>query len=48
MDVANERYLKDSEPLLQQALDVLADVLINPVTENGAFMSDVVEREKEH
>ncbi|MFK3938756.1 EF-P 5-aminopentanol modification-associated protein YfmF [Alkalihalobacillus sp. NPDC078783] len=46
MDVANERYLKDSEPLLQQALDVLADVLINPVTQDAAFMSDVVEREK--
>ncbi|MDQ0206282.1 EF-P 5-aminopentanol modification-associated protein YfmF [Alkalicoccobacillus murimartini] len=46
MDVANERYLRDTDSLLQQALDVLSDVLLHPHTEAGAFVPEVVETEK--
>lgn len=46
LDIANERYLKDSTPLLQHAIQFLADVLLNPNVENNHFVKSIVESEK--
>lgn len=46
MEVANEKFLKDSEPLLKKALTLLADVLFNPKVTNGSFDEKIVEKEK--
>ena len=46
MDVANERYLRDTDSLLQQALEVLSDVILHPELKDEAFVSEVVETEK--
>jgi predicted Zn-dependent peptidase len=46
MDVANEVYLQDATPLLEKTIAMLADVLLHPAEENGAFISSIVESEK--
>lgn len=46
MEVANEKFLSDSTPLLKKAIDFLADILTNPNVTAGAFNSDTVEKEK--
>lgn len=46
IDVANETYLKDTTPILKDALLLLGDILLNPALENGAFLSNIVEQEK--
>jgi len=46
MEVANEKFLSDSTPLLEKALKLLADILLNPVIEGGAFQEDYVTQEK--
>ncbi|MBO9128888.1 pitrilysin family protein [Bacillus sp. 165] len=46
MDVANEIYLQDSSPLLEQTIATLADVLLHPVLEGEAFQAAIVESEK--
>ncbi|HWO96884.1 MAG TPA: pitrilysin family protein [Bacillus sp. (in: firmicutes)] len=46
IDVANEAYLKDTTPILKDALVLLGDILLNPALENGAFLSNIVEQEK--
>ncbi|MCG3056792.1 hypothetical protein KZ287_32005, partial [Escherichia coli] len=45
-DIANEKYLKDSTPLLQKALTLLGEILLKPATEEGAFLNDAMEKEK--
>ncbi|SEB02271.1 Predicted Zn-dependent peptidase [Thalassobacillus cyri] len=47
MEVANEAYLNDQTPLLEEALHLLHDVLFNPKTENGAFDEKIFNREKQ-
>lgn len=46
IEVANESFLKDSTPLLQNAIQLLRDILLVPNAVNGAFVSDTVEKEK--
>lgn len=46
MDIANERYLKETDSLLKDALEVLSDVVLQPHTEQEAFSSSVVTSEK--
>ncbi|MFD3445530.1 EF-P 5-aminopentanol modification-associated protein YfmF [Microbacteriaceae bacterium 4G12] len=46
MDVANEAYLQDPTPLLEKTIAMLADVLLHPAEEKGAFQTSVVESEK--
>lgn len=46
IDIANEKFLKDSTPLLQKAINLLADVLLHPLVEGGYFSSSIVENEK--
>lgn len=46
VDVANERYLKDSTPLTVEGLHVLSEMLFNPLVENDGFSSKIVEQEK--
>ncbi|WP_077617883.1 EF-P 5-aminopentanol modification-associated protein YfmF [Bacillus sinesaloumensis] len=46
MEVANEIFLKDQTPLLDKALTLLQEIVLSPVTENGAFKSEIIEKEK--
>jgi predicted Zn-dependent peptidase len=46
IDAANETYLKDTAPLLKDALLLLGDLLLNPALENGVFLQSIVEQEK--
>jgi predicted Zn-dependent peptidase len=46
LDVANERFLSDTTPLFEQAISLLAEVVLQPHVENGAFSPNVVESEK--
>lgn len=46
IEVANEKYLSDPTPLLEKALRLLAEVMLKPKLENGAFDEDIVSKEK--
>ncbi|WP_175989073.1 EF-P 5-aminopentanol modification-associated protein YfmF [Bacillus sp. Marseille-Q1617] len=46
VEIANEKFLKDSEPLLEKGLEFLSDVLLNPNIENNQFDEGTVEKEK--
>ncbi|GGC89953.1 peptidase M16 [Thalassobacillus devorans] len=47
MEVANEAYLNDRTPLLEEALRLFHDVLFNPKSENNAFDEKIFNREKQ-
>ncbi len=46
MDVANEKFLGDTSPLLREALTLFSDMLFRPLTEQGGFSVTIVEQEK--
>ncbi|WP_096154580.1 MULTISPECIES: EF-P 5-aminopentanol modification-associated protein YfmF [Bacillus] len=46
MDVANEKYLSDSTPLLRDAIGLLGEMLLKPALEGNAFQKNTVEKEK--
>ncbi len=46
VEIANEKFLKDTTPLLQKGIDFLTDVILHPNVENDAFHADTVEKEK--
>lgn len=46
IEVANEKYLSDQTPLLEQALGLMADLLLHPASEGNAFITSIVEQEK--
>ncbi|MEI5906251.1 pitrilysin family protein [Bacillus spongiae] len=46
IEIANEKFLTNSPPLLKKALAFLADVILNPNLENGSFHDGTVEQEK--
>ncbi len=46
IEMANEVFLKDSSPLLQKAVQLLKEVLLEPNVSNGAFDPETVEKEK--
>ncbi|MED4728094.1 pitrilysin family protein [Aneurinibacillus migulanus] len=47
LEIANEKFLADSRPLLEEGIRFLGEVLTRPLLENGAFAKKVVELEKE-
>lgn len=46
IEIANEVFLKDTTPLLQKAVQLLKEILLEPNADNGAFDSETVEKEK--
>ncbi len=46
MEVANGEYLQENTPLLDQALELLGEIMLKPALENGAFAADIVSKEK--
>ncbi|MGM0846701.1 MAG: EF-P 5-aminopentanol modification-associated protein YfmF [Bacillota bacterium] len=46
VEVANEKFLKDSDPLLKKGLQFLADVVMNPNVKENSFHEETVEKEK--
>ncbi|TFE03437.1 EF-P 5-aminopentanol modification-associated protein YfmF [Jeotgalibacillus sp. R-1-5s-1] len=46
VDIPNERYLKDPTPLAKEALNVLKEMLFNPLLEGDSFSPKVIEQEK--
>ncbi|MFC4183523.1 EF-P 5-aminopentanol modification-associated protein YfmF [Saccharococcus thermophilus] len=46
IDVANEVFLQEKTPLLEKALQLLADIVLRPALENGRFVSEIVDQEK--
>ncbi|MEH7335562.1 pitrilysin family protein [Neobacillus drentensis] len=46
LEIANEKFLSDSEPLLKKGFELLAEVLTKPNTSGSAFDKDTVEKEK--
>lgn len=46
LEIANEKFLSASEPLLAKGLQLLTEVLLQPNTESDAFISKTVDQEK--
>lgn len=46
MDIANENYLKDKTPILEEALKLLSEIVLKPIKENGVFQNTIVANEK--
>lgn len=46
LEIANEKFLSDSEPLLKKGFELLAEILTNPNISGNAFEKDTVEKEK--
>ncbi|RDI47390.1 EF-P 5-aminopentanol modification-associated protein YfmF [Falsibacillus pallidus] len=46
LEVANEKFLKDSSPLMEKGMEFLASVILNPNVENQSFHNETVEKEK--
>nr|WP_295971611.1 pitrilysin family protein [uncultured Bacillus sp.] len=46
IEIANEKFLSGAEPLLQKALEFLAEVILHPNETDGAFDNNTVENEK--
>ncbi|KZE66449.1 zinc protease [Fictibacillus phosphorivorans] len=46
MEVANEKFLSNSEPVLDKAFHLLSQVLLAPAVENGVFKEGIVKKEK--
>lgn len=46
LDVANEKFLKEQTPLLNKAVQLLSEIVLQPALENGRFVEKIVEQEK--
>lgn len=46
LEIANEKFLSDPEPLLKKGMELIAKILVNPLAENEAFDKETVEKEK--
>ncbi|WP_026692425.1 EF-P 5-aminopentanol modification-associated protein YfmF [Peribacillus kribbensis] len=46
LEIANEKFLTDSTPLLRKGMELLSDVLFNPHVNGSSFDSATVENEK--
>ncbi|MCR6111057.1 insulinase family protein [Bacillus sp. A301a_S52] len=46
MDIANEKFLKDQTPLMEEGIKLLSSVLLNPNEVKGKFNDKVIEEEK--
>jgi len=47
LDLVHDQYLPAEDDLLRKGLEILCDVVTNPVTEGGGFRADYVSQEKE-
>lgn len=47
LEVANEKFLHEAEPLLEKAVAFFGDVLLRPLLENGVFSEKFVALEKD-
>lgn len=46
LEIANEKFLSDPEPLLKKGMELIAEILVNPLADNESFDKDTVEKEK--
>lgn len=46
LEIANEKFLSDPEPLLKKGMELIAEILVNPLAENETFDKETVEKEK--
>jgi predicted Zn-dependent peptidase len=46
LEIANEKFLSDSSPLLKKGFELLAEILTNPNVSGQAFDKETVEKEK--
>jgi predicted Zn-dependent peptidase len=46
LEIANEKFLSDPEPLLKKGMELIAEILVSPLAENEAFDKETVEKEK--
>ncbi len=46
LEIANEKFLSDPDPLLKKGVDFLAEILFNPHADGKSFVEKVVEDEK--
>lgn len=46
LSLANEKFIGDREPLLEEGIELLKEVILNPLAANGTFKDQVVETEK--
>ena len=44
----NEQYLYQKEDILSQSLNILFDIVFNPLLENGAFKQEYIDKEKQN
>lgn len=44
----NEQYLYQKEDILNQSLNILFDIVFNPLLENGAFKQEYIDEEKQN
>ncbi|HLS20357.1 MAG TPA: pitrilysin family protein [Bacillota bacterium] len=44
--VANEKFIPDESTLIDEAIQLLQEVIFNPLTEEGAFLETIFQREK--
>lgn len=48
LDLLDNRYALDDTNIIKGGLDIMFDIVFNPLLENGMFKSDFLEAEKEH
>lgn len=48
MESINNNFLPEQENLLEESMEVLLDLVFNPLTENGEFKTEYVDSEKEN
>lgn len=46
LETINEEFLPEKEQLTKKSLDILFDIIFNPLVENGGFKAEFVESEK--
>ena len=46
LEIANEKFLSDSSPLLRKGFEFLKEILLNPLTSEGGFDPATIEKEK--
>ncbi|GAM14986.1 EF-P 5-aminopentanol modification-associated protein YfmF [Mesobacillus selenatarsenatis] len=46
LEIANEKFLSDRNPLLKKGMQLMAEILVNPLADNEAFDKETVEKEK--
>lgn len=47
LQIANEKFLTDQTPLLEKGIELLSEVLLRPVLEEGVFSTKIVDLEKD-